>query len=809
MNADREMPFGRARFARGVGLAGLVIAATGLHPHGAGAESQPAAPAKVQAQAPGPDCAAVDERDFKHVVACLSPEELAGQLTAFNQFIAQKLTGKTLEENVQAGVGTVMGAPLDPPWVHRLQRLAEESGQPPLLFFEDTERGARTILPSSLAQSFTWNLDLVERGARMAARESSAAGYAGILGPVSDHSCTTRNGRSMETKGESPWLSARYVQRIVRGFQGASLAEPDTVAATLKHWIGYQCGGDGSDYRGADISELELLETHVPPFEAGFRAGAAMFMPAFTQLSGVPMHMNAYANTRLRGLLGGAHAVSIGDHTADMELIEHGVAGDVCDAALKAFKGGLHISLQGGSYLACLPDLIEAGKVPREAAEERVVEVLRLKEQLGLYDDRLRYGRAAELEEIVLSAEHRAIARQLAREAMVMLTRPEAMPLPLQKGTRILVTGPLAENRQAMLGEWSARGRAEDVVTPCAGMERAFGDDEVACVPVEAVDAIRSEELGAALRAASDADAVVVMLGETRQMSGEAASRLYPDIPPAQYQLVEALETLGKPVVAIVFAGRALPVSRLAGRIPGRTASADVVFYTSQLGIEAGNGIADVLSGAHAPSGRLTVSLPCESGIISETFRERRIGRPQETISPMMAAFRDKIGNSGKWVSHLQEVFERDDCPIAFPFGYGLTYTDFAYSDFSLSATDLKASDPKGFIEARVTVTNQGRHAGVAVPQLYLRDTVAVPAPRKLELRGFERLDLQPGESARVTFKITPSDLAIYTIDPDSGRIDPENGQRPQPDEFPVVAFIAEGAEVSKQTPQASFVLTE
>jgi beta-glucosidase len=360
-----------------------------------------------------------------------------------------------------------------------------------------------------------------------------------------------------------------------------------------------------------------------------------------------------------------------------------------------------------------------------------------------------------------------------------------------------------------MLGEWSARGRAEDVVTPCAGMERAFGDDEVACVPIEAIDAIRSEELGAALRAASDADAVVVMLGETRQMSGEAASRLYPDIPPAQYRLVEALETLGKPVVAIVFAGRALPVSRLAGRIPGRTASADVVFYTSQLGIEAGNGIADVLSGAHAPSGRLTVSLPCESGIISETFRERRIGRPQETISPMMAAFRDKIGNSGKWVSHLQEVFERDDCPIAFPFGYGLTYTDFAYSGFSLSATDLKASDPKGFVEARVTVTNQGRHAGVAVPQLYLRDTVAVPAPRKLELRGFERLDLQPGESARVTFKITPSDLAIYTIDPDSGRIDPENGQRPQPDEFPVVAFIAEGAEVSKQTPQASFVLSE
>ena len=257
---------------------------------------------------------------------------------------------------MRAGLGTAMGVTVNPERLRELQQVAQENGHPPLLSFADTERGVRTILPSSLAQSFTWNPDLVEAGGRLAARESAISGYTGILGPVADHSCTNRNGRSMETKGESPWLTALYVERLVRGMQGDALSDPDSVAATLKHWIGYQCADDGTDYTGATISDLELFETHVPPFEAGFRAGAAMYMPAFTQLGGVPMHMNAAANDRLRRLLGGEGAVSIGDHTADTELIEHGVAGDVCDAALKTFQGGLHISLQGGTYWACLPD---------------------------------------------------------------------------------------------------------------------------------------------------------------------------------------------------------------------------------------------------------------------------------------------------------------------------------------------------------------------------------------------------------------------------------------------------------------------
>jgi beta-glucosidase len=766
-----------------------------------------AAPASARTEPA--DCAAVAETDLERVVRCMSLEQLAGQLTAFNEFIARRLTGRSLEENVGAGLGTVMGVSADPERLRRLQKLARDRGHPPLLSFDDTERGVRTILPSSLAQSFTWNLDLVERGARMAARESAAAGLSGILGPVADHSCTTRNGRSMETKGESPWLAARYVERIVRGFQGAALHAPDTVAATLKHWIGYQCSDDGTDYRGAEISELELLETHAPAFEAGFRAGAALFMPAFTQLNGVSMHMNAYANHRMRARLGGAHAVSIGDHTGDVELIEHGVAGDLCDAAQKAFEGGLHISLEGGLFVACLPELIARGRVARAAAEARVLEVLRLKKRLGLYQDRLRYGRPADMAHILLSPEHRALARQLAREALVMLTRPQPLPLPFAQGTRILVTGPLAENRQAMLGEWGARGRPEDVVTPCEGLARYFGKEHVICMPVAAVGRIRDEQLEAAMRTASSADAIVVMLGEARFMSGEASARLYPGIPPAQYRLVEALQSAGKPLVAIQTAGRAVPVSRLAGLLPQLSGRADVVFYTSQLGIEAGNAIADVLAGLHPPSGRLSVSLPCESGIISESFRERRNGRPPITVTGFMQEFRENIGNAGKWVSAFQETFERADCPIAFPFGHGLSYTDFAYSSLRLSAKELKAGDPDAHLEASVTITNQGPYRGVAVPQFYLRDMVAVPAPRRLELRGFERIDLMPGESAEVTFRITPADLAAYTIDPATGHVDLERGRTPQPDAFPVWVYVSDSSEVSAATPSGSFVLVE
>jgi beta-glucosidase len=299
------------------------------------------------------------------------------------------------------------------------------------------------------------------------------------------------------------------------------------------------------------------------------------------------------------------------------------------------------------------------------------------------------------------------------------------------------------------------------------------------------------------------------MLGETRFMSGEASARLYPEIPAAQYRLVEALEATGKPLVAFQIAGRAVPVSRLAGRMSELSGSADVVFFSSQLGIEAGNAIADVLAGTHPPSGHLSLSLPCETGIISETFRERRGGRPRVTITGVMRDFRQKIDNAGKWTSHFQETFARDDCPIAFPFGHGLTYTDFGYSALSLSADKLRASDPDAAIEASLTITNEGRYPGVAVPQLYLRDMVAVPAPRRLELRGFERIELAPGESAEVTFTITPADLAIYAIDERTGHVDLERGRQPQPDEYPVMVFIGENADVSDATPQGSFVMVE
>jgi beta-glucosidase len=291
-------------------------------------------------------------------------------------------------------------------------------------------------------------------------------------------------------------------------------------------------------------------------------------------------------------------------------------------------------------------------------------------------------------------------------------------------------------------------------------------------------------------------------------MSGEASSRLYPGLPDEQYALVEALKATGKPVIAMVTAGRAIPLSRLTGLLDDQAARADAVLFSGQLGVEAGHAIADVLSGRHAPSGRLTVSLPCETGIIGASFRDRRVGRPQHTIAPDFDVFRDRINNAGKWVSAFQETFDRDDCPIAYPFGYGLSYTDFGYGDLTLSAETLRAGDPDATIEASITVTNQGTRPGVAVPQLYVRDLVAVPAPRALALRGFELLELQPGESRRVTFAITPADLALYAVDPATGALRSEQGPVPQPDHFPVSLFVSDSARVTDATPQGAFVLT-
>ena len=333
-----------------------------------------------------------------------------------------------------------------------------------------------------------------------------------------------------------------------------------------------------------------------------------------------------------------------------------------------------------------------------------------------------------------------------------MLTRPEPMPLPLARGHPD--PGDRPARRQPLRPCSASGARADGPRTwspPAQDWRASSARTQVSCVPIGAVERIRGDELAAAVAAAARVDAIVLMLGEARYMSGEAAARLYPEIPLAQYRLVEALQSVGKPLIAIQTAGRALPVSRLAGQPPG-----DVRQRRRGLLHLAARDRGRQRHRRRAERRPCALGTPHRSRCPARAGSSPRLSASGASAGPsvddlprMMRDFRDKIGNSGKWVSHLQETFERDDCPIAFPFGHGLTYTDFAYSSLRLSATELSAGDPNAYLEARVTITNRGRHPGVAVPQLYLRDTVAVPAPRRLELRGFERIELLPGESAR------------------------------------------------------------
>jgi beta-glucosidase len=689
-------------------------------------------------------------------------EEKIGQL---NMVAASRVvTGPgelhDLHEGIRAGrIGNLLNL-----WgmdeTRAVQRLAVEESRlgVPLLMGLDVIHGHHTVFPVSLAEACIFDPDLWEKTARAAAEEAAEDGVALTFAPMLDVARDPRWGRIIESPGEDTWIASQMAAAKTRGFQGPDLASPDSVAATAKHLCAYGAVTAGKEYASADVSERMLHEIYLPPFAAAVDAGVAAVMPAFIDVAGQPMTANAkLLQGWLRGVVG-FEGVLISDYNAVAELLNHGVAGDLVEAAALALNAGVDIDMTSGAYVKSLPEALQRGLVTMATVDASVRRVLELKERLGLFDDPYRRGSAAP--QLSRAAERRELAREAGRRAIVLMSnRSEILPLSPKIG-RIAVIGPLAAAPGEMLGSWASAGKPEEVVSILDGLKAALPHcrfDHVAGVDIagESTDGIK-----AAVDLCAEAETIVLCLGESAAMSGEAASRTDLGLPGRQRALAEAVLDLGKPVVVTLSSGRPLTLSWLFER-------ADAVLATWFLGHEAGHAVADVLTGRFNPTGRLPMSWPRDVGQIPIFYNELPSGRPY-----------------APGVHYSSTYLDQPPTP-QFPFGHGLSYSRFGLHDLRCTPTSVKADDT---IEVSLSVHNQGALDGEATLFLFVRDPVATVARPLLELKGVQKAALTAGERKGATWRLPVEDLSFVgqgldrVLEP--GRFEIHVGQSADPSEL-------------------------
>jgi beta-glucosidase len=625
--------------------------------------------------------------------------------------------------------------------VHEVQRIAVEESRLgiPLLIGFDVIHGHRTIFPVPLAEASTFEPRLWEATARESARETAADGLAMTFAPMLDVSRDLRWGRTVEGPGEDPWLAVQIARAKVRGFQGDDLAKPEAVAATAKHFCAYGPVTGGRDYAAVDISERTLREVHLPAFEAAVRAGVVAIMPAFTELAGIPMTAHkALLRDYLRGELG-FDGVLVSDYNAIGELLHHGVAGDLVEAAVLALKAGVDIDMMAEAYRKGLPVALERGLVTMAEIDECVLRVLRLKERLGLFEDPYRRGASAESAETI--AARRGLAREVGAKSLVLMkNRDDTLPL-LPDVRRLAVVGPMADAWREMRGPWAAAGYEAPSVTVLAGLRSALPHADVVHAEGVTIAGAERSSIAAAVDALAGANAVVLCLGEAAEMSGEAACRAYPELPGEQRALAEAVLERARSenvrVIVVLFSGRPLIVSWLAER-------ADALLVAWFPGTEAGNAIADVLTGRVSPSGRTPITWPRALGQIPLFYSQRNSGRPENPKD-----------------HYTSKYLDSPNTPL-FPFGFGLTYGRFAYSNLSVRPETVADGDS---LDVSVDVTNEGARAAEETVFLFVRDRVACVARPTLELKGVTKIALAPGETGTAHLRLPVSELRFLGLE--------------------------------------------
>ena len=722
-------------------------------------------PLGLQAQKPPQDM----DRFLDNLLKRMTLEEKIGQLNL--PVTGEITTGQAKSSDIAAKIkrGEVGGLfnlkGVDK--IRDVQRLAVENSRLgiPLLFGMDVIHGYETIFPIPLGLSCTWDIPAIEESARIAAVEASADGISWTFSPMVDISRDPRWGRVSEGSGEDPFLGALIARAMVRGYQGKDMSRNDEIMACIKHFALYGAAEAGRDYNTVDMSRQRMFNDYMLPYQAGVEAGACSVMASFNEVEGVPATANKWLMTDVLRGAWGFNGFVVTDFTGISEMIEHGI-GNLQTVSARAINAGVDMDMVSEGFIGTLKKSVEEGKVSVETVNTACRRILEAKYKLGLFDNPYKYCDLKRPARDIFTKEHRAAARKIAGESFVLLKNEGLSPtlapvLPLSPTGTIAVIGPLANTRSNMPGTWSVAAVLDKSPSLVEGLTEWVGNqgkilyakgsnligdaayEERATMFGRSLNRDNRTDqqlLDEALKIASQADVIVAALGESSEMSGESSSRTNLNLPDVQHTLLEALLKTGKPVVLVLFTGRPLVLNWEQEHVP---AILNVWFG----GSEAGPAIGDVLFGAVNPGGKLTMTFPKSVGQIPLYYAHKNTGRPLK---------------EGKWFEKFRSNYLDVDNDALYPFGYGLSYTTFRFSDITLNRSSIGMDNE---LVASVTVTNTGDRAGSEVVQLYIRDLVgSVTRPVK-ELKGFEKIYLQPNESRTVRFTIAPEMLKFYNAD--------------------------------------------
>lgn len=686
------------------------------------------------------------------LIKAMTLEEKAAQLTQlspnyFDEKTSVTLTGPyrnfDLTKEMIQNAGSVLGC-VDAETYCKIQDayLKKNRHHIPLLFMADIIHGMKTIFPIPLAIGGSFDLKLCEESAQIAAKEASVTGLHVTFSPMADLVRDPRWGRVMESPGEDPYLNSEMTRAMVRGYQGKDLKEPGRLAACVKHFAAYGAGDGGREYNTVDLSRGMLKEYYLPAYRAAVEENVALIMTSFNTIERVPSTGNPWLLREVLRKEWGFRGVTISDFNSLDEIINHSIATDSKEAAKKGIVSGLDIEMMSACYVTCLPELVRTGEIKEEWIDEAVLRILELKDQLGLFENPYKDADHSGAERIWLCEKHRKAARKLAGESAVLLKNNNVLPLSKanKKDLKIGIAGPFAESKQ-VLGGWAGQGENKDAISLADGIRTVLGNDNVVTAMTQELQERLTgfldvkDETKEAVKALKDCDIILAAVGEHPGDSGEAASKTYLRLSKNQEKLIHELKELSKPVIVIVFAGRPMEIEPILD-------DCDALIYGWFLGTEMGNALTDLLFGKVNPSGRLSISIPHTVGQIPVYYNCFQTGRPYQGMSPQER--------------FASRYIDCENSPL-YPFGYGLSYSNFVYSNLSVW------TDPeKRGARASVLVKNCSDRDGTVVVQLYIRDiTASVVRPVK-ELKGFQRIWLTAGEQKEISFKITEEMLKYY-----------------------------------------------
>lgn len=696
-------------------------------------------PSVLRPAVPGMVLTLNEERRIESLLSQMTLDERIGQLVQWSANTKDSGGTEAVLEKIRLGaVGSLLNVK-GPKLAMQFQRVAVEESRLkiPLLLGYDVIHGYRTIFPIPLAEAASFDPSLAEESARLAASEASREGVNWTFAPMVDIARDPRWGRIAEGSGEDPVLGAAMAAARVRGFQGTDLHDPSRLAACAKHYLGYGFAEGGRDYNTSNFGPRTLREIVLPPFIAAVQAGAVTVMSSFNEIDGEPVSgSRRYVTDLLRGELEFGGLV-ISDWNSIGELTQHGVAANHYEAAVRGLNAGVDIDMQSGAYSESLKTAVQNGAVTERTLNEAVRHVLRVKMMMGLFEKPYRNTDAGSDLSLPISAEYRAHARKAARESIVLL-KNDGDILPFSKTVKtVAVIGPMSRDTENPIGTWSAYGDAKDVISLYDGIRNALPGAHLVASEGCDYEGNGADGIQQAVSAAAAAEIVVVAVGETRTMSGENSSRSSLELPGMQEDLILELAKLKKPMAVVVMSGRPNALLRVAN-------SVGALLVAWHPGVEAGNGIADVLFGDYNPGGKLPASFPRVTGQVPIYYNHKNTGRPLDGAGKPRTGYVDLAAG-----------------PL-FPFGYGLSYTTFEYSNLRLSSNKIKSGET---LAITVTLKNTGKREGQEVVQLYIHDPVASVTQPVRALRHFTKVLLQAGESRDITFQLSDDDLAIYNLD--------------------------------------------